>query len=639
MLTGIDNFLAGDHLKVTNMREELSDTLPAPLEPPVSGTQFSDRNMFVRRLVFATLFAISFAFLSGLMAVTLSPGGFGTLDIIILCCFVVTLPWTIIGFWNAVIGLVIMRFSSDPIRTVNPIDDGSAVTGLTKTTAILSCIRDEDVEPLEKKLSAMLSDLVKSGQSAALSLYVLSDSSSDAIAQAEEGMRNRLKRQWGDYITVTYRRRPINTGFKAGNIEDFCDQWGAQHDFALVLDADSFMTADSILGLVRRMEANPQVGILQSLVVGLPTDSAFARVFQFGMRLGMRSYTLGSAWWQGDCGPYWGHNAILRIKPFSDHCRLPSLPGNGPLAGAILSHDQVEAVLMRRAGYEVRVLPQEGGSFEENPPHLLEFIRRDLRWCQGNLQYRRLLTLPGLKPVSRVQLFLAMLMFAGSPAWLGFMVAAATLGLTATDYVPFHSETGVALFVTIMTMVFAPKLATVADILLRPSLRRSFGGGLRISVSAFVEIVYAAMLAPLMAIAHSLFMTGLVLGKSIGWGAQARGLAQLPIGLCLRKLWPQTLFGMLAAAWFVTQPFELVWPILPIVLGPLFAIPFAMLLSTKSAGDAALKTTLWRIPEETAPPAQLRLLDLPALTDRGPAPDSIAIPAETQSNTSSVEAA
>ena len=145
------------------------------------------------------------------------------------------------------------------------------------------------------------------------------------------------------------------------------------------------------------MQNNPQLGILQSLVVGMPTSSPFARVFQFGMRLGMRSYTLGSAWWQADCGPYWGHNALIRLEPFIRHCHLPELSSGPPLGGQILSHDQVEAALMRKAGYEVRVLPEEGGSWEENPPTLLEYIRRDLRWCHGNMQYWPLLTIPGLK--------------------------------------------------------------------------------------------------------------------------------------------------------------------------------------------------------------------------------------------------
>ncbi|ADZ72350.1 Glucosyltransferase MdoH [Polymorphum gilvum SL003B-26A1] len=579
-----------------------------------------------RRVLFAALCLASVFGLATLMVLTLAPGGYGLLDLAVLACFAVTLPWTVIGFWNAVIGLLVMRLARDPVHAVCPLAAPDPDRPLACRTAVLSCIRNEDVTRVETNLNAMIAALVRSGHGRAFSIYILSDSDDEAITAQEEASAMRLAERWHAHMPVTYRRRDGNLGFKAGNIEDFCDRWGAEHDFALVLDADSYLSADTILDLVRHMEVNPRLGILQTLVVGLPTPSAFARVFQFGMRLGMRSYTLGSAWWQGDCGPYWGHNAILRLRPFMDHCRLPRLAGAGPLAGWVLSHDQVEATLMRRAGYEVRVLPCEGGSFEENPPHLLEFIRRDLRWCQGNLQYVRLLGLPGLQPVSRAQLVLAILMFLGSPAWIGFMISAALLGLTAEPHqAPFRADTGYALFIAILTMVFAPKLATVADILARADLRRAFGGAPRILVGTATEILYSAMLAPVMAIAHSLFMGGLVFGKAVGWGAQGRALARLPVTLAARKLWPQTLFGVLATAWISAQPLDQVWPLLPIGLGPLLAIPFAVALSSPAVGRLAIGATLWRIPEETDPPAALTPLQLPALSGTGQTPRSIPI--------------
>ncbi len=578
----------------------------------------SSKRLTVRRATFVTLLLTGFCGLTALMVATLSPNGFSALDLVVLVCFMVTLPWTLIGFWNAVIGLLVMRLSRNPAAAVCPIDAGDPRQPPAGSTALLSCIRDEDPASVETNLSAMVSNLIRTGQADRFTLYVLSDTSMEDIALREEEMASRLAHRFAGRMAVRYRRRPVNTGFKAGNIEDFCDRWGKGHDYALVLDADSYMSAEAMLDLVRRMDANPKVGILQSLVVGQPTDSAFARIFQFGMRLGMRSYTIGSAWWQGDCGPYWGHNAILRLKPFMDHCRLPVLPGKGPLSGPILSHDQVEAVLMRRAGYEVRVLPLETGSYEVNPPHLLEFIRRDLRWCQGNLQYRRLLGLPNLKPVSRAQLVLAILMFLGSPAWIGFMIAAAALGMVS-DTAPFRADTGAILFITVLTMVFAPKLATVADVLARPDLRKAFGGPVRILASTTAEIVFSAMLAPIMAVAHTLFMGGLVFGKTIGWGAQARGVERLPVGLALRKLWPQTLFGLAGLAWLISQPISLVWPVVPVAVGPLLAVLIAVATSTRTFGNLAVRTALWRIPEETSPPAELVDLHLAALAN-GPNP-------------------
>src|SRR5882672_6088331 len=183
--------------------------------------------------------------------------------------------------------------------------------------------------------------------------------------------------------------------------------------------------------MVKIMQADGKLGILQGLVSGLPSTSAFARIFQFGMRLGMQSFTIGSAWWQADCGPYWGHNAAIRIAPFKRYCELPMIPGKGVLRGHVLSHDQIEAALMRRGGYEVRVLPEENLGWEENPPTLIEFLRRDQRWLQGTLQYGFFLFQPGLKFISRFQLGFAMLMFLGSPAWIGLLIVT-PLALAAT---------------------------------------------------------------------------------------------------------------------------------------------------------------------------------------------------------------
>ena len=227
------------------------------------------------------------------------------------------------------------------------------------------------------------------------SYFVLSDTNDPVLAIEEEAMAHAWALETGAPHRVVYRRRSDNEGFKAGNVRDFCSRWGSSFELMLPLDADSLMTGETILRMVRMMQAYPKLGILQSLVTGMPTKSGFARMFQFGMRHGMRPYTMGYAWWTADCGPFWGHNALVRIKPFVDHCDLPLLSGTGPLCGHVLSHDQVEATLMRRGGYEVRVWPEECGSWEENPPTLADFSRRDVRWCQGNLQYVKLLETAG----------------------------------------------------------------------------------------------------------------------------------------------------------------------------------------------------------------------------------------------------
>jgi len=313
-----------------------------------------------RRVLFSVLVAVTTVMALGLAAVALSPGGFGVVDLVLLALYAIALPWLVIGFSISVIGFCVLQFARDPLAAIFP--GAARIRGdepIAAMTAILICIRNEAPERVIRNLSPLLTGLATAGVGGRFHVFVLSDTGDPALAAIEEERFGAFASAWQDRVAVTYRRRRTNTEFKAGNIRDFCRQWGADYEFALTLDADSFMTADAVLRLVRIMQDDPRLGIVQSLVVGLPSTSAFARLFQFGMRLGMRSYTIGSAWWQADCGPYWGHNALLRLAPFIAHCRLPDLPAGSVLGGHILSHDQIEAVLMRRAGYHVRVLPVE----------------------------------------------------------------------------------------------------------------------------------------------------------------------------------------------------------------------------------------------------------------------------------------
>ncbi|MEP3279755.1 MAG: glucans biosynthesis glucosyltransferase MdoH [Stappiaceae bacterium] len=570
-----------------------------------------------RRWLFAGLVVLSVLGLISLMMATLASQGLSIAELFMIGFFAITLPWLVIGFWNAILGLLLMRFAKDPVAAVNPMVSAlDADLPIKASTAILSCIRNEDTATVSRNLDSMLAGLAQAGMSRRekFTLYVLSDTSEADIALEEERVFEDLKTRWRHDFEVVYRRRSSNPGFKAGNIRDFCQRWGSLHDFMLVLDADSYMSSDAVLKLVRMMQSHPKAGILQSLVVGLPTTSAFARVFQYGMRLGMRSYTIGSAWWQGDCGPYWGHNALIRLEPFIDSCELPHLSGKGPLSGTVLSHDQLEATFMRRAGYDVRVVPEEDGSFEENPTSLPEFIRRDLRWCQGNLQYLKLMTLPGLKLVSRWQLVLAILMFVGSPAWMLFMFTSALVTMFSNDTsITFDRTMGITTLIVVMSMVFAPKIVTVVDILSRKDLRKAFGGPLGILGSTLVEIIFSALLAPIMAVAHTIFIAGLIFGRKIGWSAQQRDASDISIGFAAARLWPQTLFGLLGAAFIGFYASGALLFALPVILGPLLAIPFAMTSASSRFGRWFMASGFWRIPEETATPTSLLSLNLPAL--------------------------
>jgi membrane glycosyltransferase len=568
-----------------------------------------------RPTVFFACVGLTIAGLLWLAMLALSPGGFGAVDAVLVGLFAVTLPWYVIGFWNAAIGLALMRFARNPVAAVTPV--AGRVRGdepITASTAILLCIRNEPPDRAACLLAPLMGGLAGRGLGERFHVYVLSDTSNPDIAAAEDACFGALAAAWRGRLALTYRRRTQNIGFKAGNIGDFCERWGKNHDFAVMLDADSLMTVDLVLKLVRIMQVEPRLGILQSLVVGMPSASAFARIFQFGMRLGMRSYTIGSAWWQGDCGPYWGHNAIVRLTPFMAHCQLPVLTDSALVKGHVLSHDQIEAVLMRRAGYAVRVLAEEGESFEQNPPTLVEFVRRDLRWCQGNMQYWHFLRLPGLAPVSRYQLLFAILMFLGSPAWIALLLigsAAVALAPAPGDFMRF--DAGISVLALVLAMWFAPNIATVLDVLTRAKLRFLFGGAIRFSLSFLLTIVFVVLVAPIMWASHTLFLMRLLLGRTIDWGPQMRDDHAIPWSLAFRRFWPQTLIGLaptllLAAAAPEALPYALL-----IAGGPLVSIPLAVVTASPAVGRALVAMGIDRLPEELVPPPELRALKLPAV--------------------------
>ncbi len=564
---------------------------------PTAHASANEASLVWRRLLFAALVMGSLLGLLWLAALALGPRGISGLDVALIALFAVTLPWIVIGFWNAVIGLLIMRCARDPVGAVFPtVARVRADAPITLSTAVLICIRNEAPEHVIRNLEPMLAELAATGLAARFHVYVLSDTTDPALGQVEEARFAELATAWRERIVITYRRRTENTGYKAGNIRDFCLRFGDSHDLAIPLDADSIMPASAMLRLVRVMQADARLGIVQALVVGLPSTSAMARIFQFGMRLGMRSYTIGSAWWQGDCGPYWGHNAVLRIKPFMAHCELPLLSG----ARHVLSHDQIEAVLMRRAGYHVRVLPEEDLGWEENPPTLLEFIRRDLRWCEGNMQYWPFLMMPGLKPVSRYQLLVAILMFLGSPAWIGLLLLGTALAALAPGSVdPRYSW---PLLTVVLIMWFAPKIASILDVLARPQARRAFGGGGKFLLSAAIETAFFILLCPIQWCSHTVFLGGLALGRTVGWNPQVRHAHAVSLADAIARLWPQTVIGWASIGALVwTNPTAL--PVALLIAGGLaLAVPMAVVTAAPRVGRLLARLGIGQLPEETDRP-------------------------------------
>jgi membrane glycosyltransferase len=559
-----------------------------------------------RRVVVLGLNLATYAALLSWAATVLGASGWGVVEGLVLFCFALGTPWTVLGFWNALIGLWLLHGAEDAMGQVAPYAAaGDQPVPVQIRTAVLMTVRNEDCARAIRRLSTVKASLDATGEGRAFAYFMLSDTDDPSLAVAEEAAFAAWKAREGEYVPIVYRRRPLNAGFKAGNVRDFCERWGDAFELMLPLDADSLMSGDTIVRLVRMMQAHPRIGILQSLVVGFPSASAFARIFQFGMRHGMRAYTMGQAWWVGDCGPFWGHNALVRIRPFFEDCALPLLPGRPPLGGRVLSHDQVEATLMRRAGYEVRVLPLEGGSWEENPPTMLDFAKRDVRWCQGNMQYLKLLHLPGLLPMSRFQLVWAILMFLGIPAWTLMIALSPALAVGAQAVPDFPVASAAALYLTFLAMYLTPKFAGLADVLLTRGGVARYGGPLRFAASGVIELVFAFLQGSVSTIRTTIFMGGLVLGRSIAWGGQPRDAYRISWTSAARNLWPQTVFGIVVCgALWLASPTVLVWS-LPLTLGYLLAVPFCVLTAAPAAGRLSQRLGLAAIPEDFAPPPEI----------------------------------
>lgn len=525
----------------------------------------------------------------------LSHGGWSAARFGVLIAFAIAAPWTTLGVCNSALGLWLLHGRRDGLAQTAPfLAAGRTGAPLTKRVAMLMTLRNEDAARAIARFRAVKTSVDETGSGSWFDWFVLSDTSDPAIARNEEAAVADWRAEDGA-ARLHYRRRIDNRGYKAGNIRDFCERFGADFEFMVPLDADSLMDGETLLRMARIGEAYPRLGILQSLVVGAPSRSAFARIFQFGMRHGMRCYTMGATWWTADCGPFWGHNALVRVAPFRAHCDLPALK-NG---ASILSHDQVEAVLMRRAGYDVRVAPVETGSFEENPPTLRDFVTRERRWCRGNLQYVGLWGLPGLLPMSRFHLYWAVSMFIGAPAMIAILLLAPVVALQTPEDFPVASLE--AFYLLFLGCHLSPKLAGLLDVALTPGQVARYGGGARFVVGAAIEFVSSFIIGAATTFATATLIVSLPFGRSLGWSGQARDPHGLPLGEAARAFWPQTVFGVVLCVLGVfVSPKLLLWSA-PLTGACLLAIPFATLTASRRFGALCISLGLFDTPEESAP--------------------------------------
>ncbi|MEF2074251.1 glucans biosynthesis glucosyltransferase MdoH [Consotaella aegiceratis] len=564
-------------------------------------------SVIVRRIVFAATAALLAAVAGVLFAAVVTVNGVTWLHcvqiaLLTICCF-----WLAWGFNTAAVGIAA---APRRLRSGTPL---ASWRGPSRT-AVLVPVYNEDAEAVFARVAAMLEGLRDAGVLDRFDVHVLSDSTKDECREAERRMAYRVAADLQAVGSLYYRNRTNNIGRKAGNIADFVTTSGGAYDYMLVLDADSLMRPATMVEMVARMDREPDLGLLQTQPLIIGRRTIFGRGLQFSAALYSPIFSRGIAWLQGREGPFWGHNAIIRVRAFAACCGLPNLPGRAPFGGEILSHDFVEAALLARGGYRVRVDPDLEGSFEEAPANLIEYAKRDRRWCQGNIQHGRLIGAPMMKTWSRIALMQGIMAYAASPIWLLFIVFSLLDPILAPEpnYFPSGSlfpvfprpETGKALLllVGIGVLLLLPKTLIAFGNALS-SKRRRFGGTVTLLLSATAELLTTSILAPVMMMFQSKAVAEILIGADAGWPATDREDGSLPLGTAFRSSWWMMAAGavlLYATYYYAPDLFLWVCPIaVPLLISPLLI----SVTGSPPAGDAVRALGIFATPFELAPEA------------------------------------
>ena len=509
----------------------------------------------------------------------LQVGGVTVLESLILGLFVLLFAWIAFSFMSALAGFFVLLTRK---KNELGIDPDIPLPAIHSRTAMLLPTYNEDPYRVLARLRAIYESVEETGCSLRFDWFVLSDTTDPAIWIAEEKCFLELRQDLGNAAAIFYRHRPENTARKSGNIEDWVKRFGAGYESMLILDADSLMTGDTIVRLVAAMEAHPKVALIQTLPVIVNARSLFARWQQFAGRLYGPMLAAGIAWWHGSEGNYWGHNAIIRLRAFAQYAGLPELGGRKPFGGHVLSHDFIEAALMRRGGWAIHMAPTLSGSYEESPPTLSDFAARDRRWCQGNLQHLALLPTRGFHWVSRLHFLTGIGSYLTAPLWLIFLVFGILVSLQAQFVRPEYFPKGYSLFPTwpaqdpilaawvfvgTMGMLIAPKLLAFIVLLGNSDARRKFGGGLVVLAGIIAETVLSGLTAPIMMIFQSSAVAEILFGRDAGWQVQRRDDGAVSRRDTVNTYAVPTLVGiaMAVAAYAVSLPLLLWMP--PVILG------------------------------------------------------------------------
>ncbi len=602
----------------------IAPAMPAesPLEMPVQSlTQFDRRSRrqpndkslnwwtFVSRIiVFGGGFALT-AYGANEMFGVINVGAITVLKWLLLVLFVINFSWIAFSFCASLAGTAWLLTKGR--------EKGKPVQPLRERTAVVMPIYNETPARVMSAMQAMIEEVALTGQGGHFDWFLLSDTTNPDIWIEEERAFTGLRARVAGKAHIYYRHRPKNTARKTGNIADFVTRWGGAYAHMLVLDADSLMSADTILRLTEAMENDPDAAIIQSPPLIINRNTLLARLQQFAARFQGPIVSAGLQAWSGTSGNYWGHNAVIRMRAFADHCGLPVLRGNPPFGGHIMSHDFIEAALLRRAGYSIYMLPALTGSYEESPPSLIDLAIRDRRWCQGNLQHIRVIFAKGFTLATRQHIAQGIMSYLASPLWLAQLLVGIVLVLQSTYIRPeyfsdqvtlvpawpvFDAERALWLFGVTMAVLLAPKFFGMIVAICKARVRRNSGGALGIFFSTLLEIILSSLFAPIMMLIQTGSVLRILSGRDAGWNPQRRDDGSIPLRAIIGRHFSHTILGIVTLiAAFLIAPSLAAW-MSPTIAGLIFAIGLSWASGQLAIGLALKAMGLLRTPEETQAP-------------------------------------
>ena len=568
----------------------------------------------LRRYVYVILSVLTAISGVYIMFDILSANDLTPLEAIILVLFGISFTWLALAFWSGLFGFFLQMLRIDPLTLKSTKGMLADTSPIKCRTAVVMPVYNEDTHRVIAGFEATLRSLEKTGEIAHFDFFLLSDTTNLTIAQAERDAWQQLTGRLGDLAQQTfYRRREKNISRKVGNLAEFCQRWGANYENMIVLDADSIMAGDCLLKMVRAMQANPRTGLIQTIPIPVRQTTFFGRFVQFAAVLYSPMLATGLAFWQSDAANYWGHNAIIRMRAFIDHCGLPTLAGKAPFGGDILSHDFVEAAMLRRAGWDVFLLADLEGSYEEVPCNIIDYAKRDRRWVQGNIQHLGIVDTKKLHPISRMHFLLGAIAYITSLIWMLMLVLstadavvrAINSNVYFTDVYQLYptwpiakTELIIALILLTTTLLMGPKLLGV--IVTITHRRKQFGGARAIVKGTIIETLFAVLIAPIMMVYHAYFVISVFLGFKVNWDSQDREGRLLPWGECIARTSKMTIAALAWGYMTFTYAPIFFWWLLPVITGLVLASALVRYSSSLDWGRRAREHKIFLTPDETS---------------------------------------